>query len=165
MDIHVDGSGHLSWNGHRVRCALGRGGVAVKGGEGDGITPVGCFPLRRVMVRADRHEPPDTGLPLSVIEENHGWCDDPASPDYNTRITLPHEAGHEKLWRDDGLYDLVVEVGYNDAPIVPGRGSAIFLHIARPDYGPTEGCIALKLGDMLDLLRNCNGNDRLIIRP
>jgi L,D-peptidoglycan transpeptidase YkuD (ErfK/YbiS/YcfS/YnhG family) len=170
MDIHVDSTGFLSWTdaeniGHRVRCAFGRGGIGEKSGEGDGITPLGQYPLRAVMVRADRVAMPHTDLPVSKIRQNDGWCDDPASPNYNTRITLPHSASHEELWRDDGLYDVVVEVGYNDDPVKAERGSAIFMHVARPGYEPTEGCVALAIDDLLRLLRSCNSVTRLSVNP
>lgn len=136
-----------------VPCALGRGGVRTDKQEGDGATPVGIFPLRRLWYRADRHEaPPTRHLPMRVIGRDDGWCDDPQSPEYNRPIGLPHPARHERLWRSDALYDLVVELGYNDGPIVPGAGSAIFLHVARPDYAPTEGCVAIAKGDLLRLL-------------
>lgn len=165
MEFHVDSSGFLSWDGCRVLCALGRGGIGVKGGEGDAITPIGRYPLRGTLFRADRMALPATRLAVSDIQQSDGWCDDPASPDYNTRVSLPHPASHEILWRDDALYDVVIEVGYNDDPVEPGKGSAIFVHIARPDYGPTEGCVSLKHQDMLDLLQACDGDDWLVIGP
>lgn len=168
MDIIVDKSGMLAWNAgdaeHRVRCSLGRGGIGNKEGEGDGITPLGTFPLRAVMVRTDRVGLPETRLPVSKIMDNDGWCDDPDDPDYNTRISLPHSASHEKLSRDDHLYDVIVEVGYNDDPIVSGRGSAIFMHLARENYTPTEGCVGLALEDMIKLLENCDGETRLVVK-
>ena len=170
MDILVNNSGFLTWSSvgdatFRVRCALGRGGVGQKAGEGDGVTPVGCFPLRGIMVRRDRIDLPQTTLGVSNISINDGWCDDPASVDYNRRIVLPHPARHERLWREDGLYDVVVEVGYNDDPVVTGKGSAIFMHVARPGYGPTEGCVALALNDLLELLKACDNETRLVISP
>ena len=169
MNIYVDSSGYLSWidraeTEHNVRCALGRGGVGIKTGEGDGVTPGGSFPLRAVLVRTDRVALPETRLAVSKIMEDDGWCDDPASADYNTRISLPHPASHETLSREDGLYDVIVEVGYNDDPVVPGKGSAIFLHVARDDYGPTEGCIALNLDDLRELLKSCDAETQLVIR-
>ncbi len=168
MDIHVDCTGKLTWTDadnatHQVRCALGRGGIGLKGGEGDGVTPVGRFALRGIMVRTDRLAIPETALGSSSIGKNDGWCDDPASPDYNKRVKLPHSASHEELWRDDALYDVIVEVGYNDDPVEPGKGSAIFIHVARPGYEPTEGCVALKLDDLLALLKTCDRESRLII--
>ncbi|MBM3621733.1 MAG: hypothetical protein FJX20_13695 [Alphaproteobacteria bacterium] len=145
-----------------VPCALGRGGVRADKREGDGATPLGTFPMRRLWYRADRFEPPSTlGLPARVIRREDGWCDDPASPEYNRPVILPHAARHERLWRDDALYDLVVELGYNDDPIVAGAGSAIFLHVARPDYGPTEGCVAVARVDLLRLLGETGPDVRL----
>jgi L,D-peptidoglycan transpeptidase YkuD (ErfK/YbiS/YcfS/YnhG family) len=161
MEITVSADGTLVWPGGRLRCALGRGGVRADKREGDGATPVGVFPLRRLLVRRDRlpepHVPPVTGLPLVEIGPDDGWCDDPADPAYNRPVRLPFTAGHERLWRDDGLYDLVVVLGHNDEPPRPGLGSAIFLHLARPDYAPTEGCVALERGDLLRLLADCDG--------
>lgn len=125
------------------RCALGRGGVRVEKQEGDGATPAGLLPLRRILYRADRVAPPACRAPVEPIAPTDGWCDDPAHPDYNRQIRLPHPARHEELWREDALYDIIGVLGWNDAPVVRGRGSAIFLHLARPDLAPTEGCIAL----------------------
>jgi L,D-peptidoglycan transpeptidase YkuD (ErfK/YbiS/YcfS/YnhG family) len=145
-----------------VPCALGRGGVRADKREGDGATPLGSFPLRRLWYRADRlAEPRTRGLPIRPIGREDGWCDDPQAAEYNRPISLPHPARHERLWRDDALYDLVVELGYNDGPIVPGAGSAIFLHVARPDYGPTEGCVAVAKADLLQLLAGLSLDTRL----
>lgn len=156
MIIDIDPNGYASCGEHRWRCALGKGGLHIHKREGDGITPVGEYALGRVFYRPDRNPtPPETGLETYAIDMDWGWCDDPDHPDYNTLITLPHPAHHERLWRDDDLYDVVVEVLYNSAPIIAGRGSAIFMHIAKPDYAPTEGCIALKKDDLLALLRMC----------
>ena len=135
--------GPLAW-----RCAIGRGGIRAGKQEGDGATPVGVLPLRRVFYRADRVAAPACRLPVEPLSPADGWCDDPADAAYNRRVTLPHPARHEHLWRDDGLYDLVGVLGWNDAPVVRGRGSAIFLHLARPDLAPTEGCVALAGRDL-----------------
>ena len=169
MDILVDSSGFLTWTPEdgetrRVRCALGRGGTAEKTGEGDGITPIGSWPLRSVMVRADRITLPEMKLAVSKIMPNDGWCDDPTSQDYNMRISLPHPASHETLNRDDHLYDIIIEVGFNDDPIVPGKGSAIFIHLARENYGSTEGCVALAQNDLIELLAYCDSETRLIVQ-
>jgi len=168
MDIFVTARATVSWidpDGHHVDapCALGRGGVAKKSGEGDGITPLGRFPLRRVFYRPDRLEKPATGLNVVALEEHHGWCDDPLDAAYNTLVSRPFAARHETLWRDDALYDVIVELGYNDQPVIAGKGSAIFMHIAKPDYAPTEGCVALKKADLLGLLGGCDGKDFLVI--
>jgi L,D-peptidoglycan transpeptidase YkuD (ErfK/YbiS/YcfS/YnhG family) len=152
MRASVGRDGRLAVQGVVFRAALGRRGLTEHKEEGDGATPVGLLPLRRVLYRADRLRAPDCVVPVEPIAANDGWCDDPLSSDYNRMIRLPQEAHHEELWRADGLYDVVGVLGWNDAPVVKGRGSAIFLHVARPDYPPTNGCIALALGDLLLVL-------------
>lgn len=132
--------------------SIGRTGITRHKQEGDGATPAGRLPLRRILYRADRIARPATPLPVEPIAPDDGWCDDPAHPAYNRPIRLPHEARHEALWRGDHLYDLIVVLGWNDDPIRPGVGSAIFLHPRAPDGGPTEGCVALALGDLRALL-------------
>ena len=163
MKIAVSADGWLEVAGRRRRCALGRGGVVADKREGDGGTPAGRLPLRRVFYRADRlASPPATGLPVRPLAPDDGWCDAPDDPAYNRPIKHPYPASAERMWRDDGLYDVVVELGWNDDPVTPGRGSAIFLHVARPDWGPTEGCVALPLPDLLDLLALCRPGDALV---
>ncbi|WP_135465614.1 L,D-transpeptidase family protein [Crenalkalicoccus roseus] len=144
----VTPDGLLRLGGAVWRCALGRGGIRADKREGDGATPAALMPLRRVLYRADRVAPPVCTVPVEPIGPGDGWCDDPAHPDYNRPIALPHPARHERLWREDALYDIVGVLGWNDAPVVRGRGSAIFLHLARPDYAPTEGCVALAERDL-----------------
>lgn len=129
---------------HAWRCAVGRGGIRADKREGDGATPAGLLPLRRVLYRADRVAPPTAcAAPVEPIAPMDGWCDDPSHGDYNLLVSLPHPARHEALWRTDGLYDLIAVLGWNDAPVQRHRGSAIFLHVAWADLAPTEGCIAL----------------------
>jgi L,D-peptidoglycan transpeptidase YkuD (ErfK/YbiS/YcfS/YnhG family) len=135
-----------------MRAALGSAGVSAHKQEGDGATPAGVLPLRRVLYRLDRLSVPDCVVPVEPIAETDGWCFDPTHRDYNRPVHLPHEAACEELFRQDALYDVVGVLGWNDAPVVRGRGSAIFLHVARPDYGPTEGCVALALPDLLRVL-------------
>ena len=164
-EIVVAGQGWLEGGGRQWRCAIGHGGIRRDKKEGDGATPVGRCALRRLLSRRDRlGEAPATSLPAAAMARDDGWCDDPSDPAYNRQVTLPFEASHEKLWRDDGLYDVVVVLGHNDDPPVPGLGSAIFLHVARPNYGPTEGCVALALDDLLDLLSHC-GPDTVLTVP
>jgi len=134
------------------RAALGRSGVRSDKHEGDGATPVGSLPLRRVLYRADRSPPPECAVPVEPIALTDGWCDDERQADYNRMIRLPHDGHYEELWRQDGIYDIVGVLGWNDGPVQRGRGSAIFLHVARSEYQPTEGCIALALPDLLRLL-------------
>jgi L,D-peptidoglycan transpeptidase YkuD (ErfK/YbiS/YcfS/YnhG family) len=136
----------------RMPCALGRGGRRALKREGDGATPIGHWPLREVFYRADRVARPQTILSVKTLRPDDGWCDDPRDRNYNRRVRLPYAAGHERLWREDRLYDLIVVLGYNDIPRVRGRGSAIFMHMATPGLAPTEGCIALREADLRRLL-------------
>lgn len=148
MEALVTGDGFLRMAGAQWRCCHGRGGISAHKQEGDGATPAGLLPLRRVLFRADRDAAPRTTAPAEPIAPADGWCDDPADARYNRAVSLPYPARHEELWRTDTLYDIVGVLGWNDAPVVPRRGSAIFLHLARPDYAPTEGCIALAAPDL-----------------
>ena len=163
FEVHADGVFFLT--GREARCALGRGGVAPMGvkREGDGATPAGLWPLRRLYFRPDRMAAPATRLPTTALTPSDGWCDAPSDPAYNRPVRLPYPASAEHLWREDEVYDLIVVLGYNDAPVVAGRGSAIFLHVARPDYSPTEGCVALHKADLLDCLAGASEWDALCI--
>jgi len=145
----------------RWRCVLGAGGVREDKVEGDSATPVGEFPLRRIYFRNDRLVLPKVRLPVRPIAEHDGWCDDPLSPVYNRLVRVPNDWSHEKMWREDGLYDLVVVVGYNDDPPEGEWGSAIFLHIARDDMSPTRGCIAFARDDLLELVTLLDPETRL----
>ena len=152
MEAIVHPDGRLTWRGETIHCAIGVAGVRQHKIEGDGTTPAGILPLRRVLYRADRVPPPRCAVPIEPIAPDDGWCDAPGHADYNRLVRLPHEARHEEFWRRDGIYDVIGVLGWNDSPIVKGRGSAIFLHVARPDYAPTEGCVALGLPDLMRLL-------------
>lgn len=163
MEINVWPPGNLYWNGNPVRCVIGRTGIRAEKREGDGATPAGSFPLRRVMYRPDRLAAPVTGLSVRPLDPGDGWCDDPTHAAYNRLVTLPFAAGHERLWREDAVYDVIVELGYNDDPVEPGLGSAVFMHAARPDFAPTEGCIALAPADLLELLEQCREGSRLSV--
>lgn len=144
--------GLLHFQGGIFRCAIGKGGRRADKREGDGATPIGLLPLRRLFYRADRLALPRGAVPIAPIAPDDGWCDDPTHADYNRHIRLPHPARHEELWRPDAIYDVFAVLGWNDAPVIGGRGSAIFLHLARPGFSPTEGCIALEQRDLLRVL-------------
>jgi len=165
MEILVRLPETLSWNATDVRCAMGRGGITNDKNEGDGATPVGRLPLRRVFYRPDRLDAPQTNLSVRAISADDGWCDAPEDAFYNRLIQRPFTASHETLWRDDHVYDVIVELGYNDDPVAPGLGSAIFMHVARPAFEPTEGCVALALDDLLELLRHCDETAVLSVMP
>jgi L,D-peptidoglycan transpeptidase YkuD (ErfK/YbiS/YcfS/YnhG family) len=158
-------AGRLIWPGAEAQAACGRGGVRDDKREGDGASPAGTFPLLCCCYRPDRVAPPATGLPLTALHPDDGWVDDPADPQYNRPVSLPYPASHERMWREDGLYDIVVPIGYNTDPPVPGRGSAIFLHVASPDFAPTEGCVAVRRGVLLGLLRVLGPGSTITIRP
>lgn len=142
--------------GRSYRAALGRSGLTGDKREGDGGTPIGRFALRQLLYRQDRLEKPKTSLPCAPIEPDDGWCDDPKDANYNRPVKLPYPASAETMWREDGLYDLVVVLGHNDDPPIPGLGSAIFFHLANPDYAPTAGCVAVSFADMLEILAACD---------
>ncbi len=163
--LHAEAGLELG-DGRVVRAAIGKGGFkpARLKREGDGATPVGIWRLKHVLYRPDRAGPPATNLPASAIEQNDGWCDAPNDPAYNRPVTLPYPASAEAMWREDGAYDLVVVLGHNDAPPVAGLGSAIFMHLAREDYSPTEGCVALSRPDLEALLRMAKPGDALEVR-
>src|SRR5262249_32310951 len=163
LRIRVGADGVLRWESGAYRCALGRGGVRVDKREGDGATPAGRFPLRRVLYRPDRGPAPATRLPVAALTPNDGWCDDPKDPQYNRPVQLPYAGRHETLWRDDALYDIVVVIGHNDAPVVAGMGSAVFLHLASTDYRPTQGCVALARQDLLQVLAGAGPDTALEI--
>jgi L,D-peptidoglycan transpeptidase YkuD (ErfK/YbiS/YcfS/YnhG family) len=136
-------------------CAIGAGGFVSSGEEkheGDRKTPVGTFPLRACFFRGDRVEKPKTGLPVYEITPAFGWCDDPQHPEYNRPVVRPFAASHEELYRKDHIYDLLVVIGYNDEPVVPRCGSAIFLHLAREGYPPTRGCVAVTEAHLREIL-------------
>ncbi len=148
--VQPDGVFRLA--GECYRAAIGRSGIRADKSEGDGATPSGLLPLRRVLYRADRIAPPRAVVPREPIAPEDGWCDDPDDPAYNRRIRLPYPARHEELWRADRVYDIIGVLGWNDDPPLRGRGSAIFLHVATPDFAPTAGCIALAPCDLRAVL-------------
>ena len=144
-------------------CALGRSGPTRAKREGDGATPVGCFRLLQGFYRADHGPRPRTRLPLARVRPAQGWCDDPGDRRYNRLVPLPCAASHEEMRRQDHLYDLVIDIAWNRGPIVRGRGSAIFLHLARPGFMPTEGCVAVEPGKVRRLVERIGPRTRIRI--
>jgi L,D-peptidoglycan transpeptidase YkuD (ErfK/YbiS/YcfS/YnhG family) len=161
-------SGTLHFKGREYACVLGRSGVVHPKHEGDGGTPAGTFPLREVRYRADRVPQPKTGLVAFETNPTDGWCDEPADPAYNRLVRMPYRSDAEVMWREDNVYDILAVIGTNDAPPVPGAGSAIFLHVARtgPDGAlkPTAGCVAMKEDDLLAVLAGCELETLIDIR-
>ena len=151
-------AGTVTAFGAVVRAAFGKGGAIAAGAkhEGDGASPLGCWPIRTALLRPDRMTPPAARLPWRWLRPGDGWSDDVADPAYNRPVSHPHGFGAERLWRADCAYDVVVVLGHNDTPPCAPLGSAIFLHCSQPDYRPTEGCVALDravLADWLTLLQ------------
>jgi len=136
------------------RCATGRNGLSKNKKEGDGCTPVGTFSFREVFYRADKIVKPICQLPIRELTKSDCWCDDPKDSNYNRFVMLPYAASHEELWRKDDVYDVIVVIGYNDRPIHPGAGSAIFMHVTEGDYLATSGCVSLALDDLLKVVSN-----------
>jgi L,D-peptidoglycan transpeptidase YkuD (ErfK/YbiS/YcfS/YnhG family) len=155
--------GWLTADGQPVPVALGRGGIRANKREGDGGTPKGTFRPRQLWWRADRHPRPRTFLPVRAIRPEDAWCEDPTSPHYNQPIRLARTRGGDRLMRDDHLYDFIVEIDHNSSPRIAGRGSAVFLHLARDNFGPTAGCVSMTKSAMLRLLRRLGPETKIVI--
>jgi L,D-peptidoglycan transpeptidase YkuD (ErfK/YbiS/YcfS/YnhG family) len=156
--------GRLSWSGGSAAAVAGRGGVRPDKREGDGATPAGAYPLASGFYREDRVGPRPSALPMRPLIQNDAWVDDPADAQYNRLVALPYPARTEQLWRNDRLYDLLIVIGYNMEPVVPGAGSAIFLHVARPNFSNTEGCIAVRRGVLIRLIPLLGPGSMITIR-
>ena len=148
----------------KTQCVVGRTGIRQDKREGDGATPAGRFPLRRLLFRQDRIATIVSYLPVEPIKTTDGWSDDPNDALYNQQIALPHLHHHEALWRSDSLYDIVIVIGYNDTPAIPGKGSAIFLHVSHPGMTGTDGCIAIPPRAMVRLAGLCDTTTFIDIR-
>lgn len=155
--------GYLAFGPFRVPCALGRSGVKALKCEGDMATPRGRFRLRGVFYNADRGSRPRTALALRSLRRTDGWCDTPSDRNYNRFVSLPYPKSAERLWREDTVYDMIIVLGYNDVPRIRNRGSAIFMHLARPGFLPTEGCVALCRADLLRVLQAVTRRSEIII--
>jgi L,D-peptidoglycan transpeptidase YkuD (ErfK/YbiS/YcfS/YnhG family) len=155
--------GWLTSGGFIIPVALGRGGITADKREGDGGTPRGTFRPRRLWWRADRHRRPHTLLPIRAIEPQDAWCEDPSHRHYNQPVRLDRDQAGDRLSRDDHLYDFVIEIDHNTRPRVAGRGSAVFLHLARNNFVPTAGCVAMNKAAMLHLLARIGPSTRIVI--
>lgn len=160
--IIVKKSGYLKYKKFEFRCALGKAGIKNKTKEGDNITPKGTYKAIKLFYRSDKISKIKTFLKKFKIKKNMGWCDDPRSKFYNKEIKLPSLYSHEKLYRKDNIYDLVVVLNYNFKPIIKNKGSAIFIHVTNK-YKSTQGCIALKKEDLIKLLSVIKKNTKIKI--
>lgn len=155
--------GILVLDGRPLPVALGRGGLKANKREGDGGTPIGKFRPLRLWWRKDRHARPRTGLPVRPIQQDDGWCEEPSNRRYNRPIRIEPESNADRLMRDDHLYDFIIEIDHNACPRIKGRGSAVFLHLARPGFAPTAGCIAMTKASMLRLLARLDRRTRIVV--
>jgi L,D-peptidoglycan transpeptidase YkuD (ErfK/YbiS/YcfS/YnhG family) len=150
--IYINKSGYLKYKNLKFRCALGKAGIGKKIKEGDNITPKGTYKIIKIFYRKDRIKELVSQIKLIQIKKNMGWCDDPKSKKYNQLIYLPTKYSHEKLYKRDNIYDLILVLNYNIKPIIKNKGSAIFIHIARKNYKKTAGCIALEKNNLIKLV-------------
>ena len=155
--------GWLTGPGLTFPVALGRGGIRANKREGDGGTPRGVFHPRRLWWRADRHQRPRSFLASRAIMPADAWCEDPDDRHYNRPIRVARGHKGDRLMRADHLYDFIVEIDHNAKPRIAGRGSAVFLHLARGNFGPTAGCVAMTKSAMLRLLRRLGPRTKIMI--
>ncbi len=161
--IIINKFGYLKYRELKFRCSLGKAGISKKVVEGDNITPKGIYKIIKIYYRGDRIKNIISKIKLIKIKDNMGWCDDPISKKYNQLIKLPTKYHHEKLYRNDKLYDIVLVLDYNMNPIVKGKGSAIFLHLSKNLKNKTSGCVALRKKDMLELIKKIKKNTKIVI--
>jgi len=161
--IIVKKSGYLKYKNLKFRCALGESGIKKKEKEGDNVTPKGIFKIIKMYYRPDKIKNITTDVKKIKIKKNMGWCDDSRSRSYNQQIKLPNKFGHEKLFRNDNLYDLILVLNYNINPTIKYKGSAIFIHIAKNSYKKTKGCIALKKEHLIELISKIKKNTKIKI--
>ena len=161
--IIVKRSENLLFKNLKFRCSLGKNGVTKNKVEGDKCTPSGIYRLKQVFYRADRIKKITTNLKKIIIKKNMGWCDDSSSKKYNQLIKIPNKFSHEKLYRKDHIYDIIVVLNYNMNPVIKNKGSAIFMHIAKKNYSKTLGCIGLKKNDLLEILNKVKKNNKIKI--
>ena len=161
--IIIKKSGYLQYKNLKFRCALGKAGIKKKEKEGDNVTPKGTFKITKMYYRPDKIKNITSLVKKIKIKNNMGWCDDPSSNLYNRQIKLPNKFSHEKLYRKDNLYDLILVLNYNVNPIIKNKGSAIFIHIAKKNYKKTKGCIALKKKHLIKLISKIKKNTKIKI--
>tara|TARA_Y100001970_G_scaffold227976_1_gene282242 strand:- start:2310 stop:2801 length:492 start_codon:yes stop_codon:yes gene_type:complete len=153
----------LIYKGYKLKCSLGKFGTTSSKKEGDLATPKGIFDIGALYYRKDRIQLPKCKLIKKIIKKNMGWCDDVKSKLYNKEIRFPFKYKAEKLYIKNNIYDLIINIKYNQKPIIKGKGSAIFLHIAKKKYKPTKGCIAIKKNDFLKILPLINKKTKIIV--
>tara|TARA_B100001057_G_C22731359_1_gene903930 strand:- start:338 stop:838 length:501 start_codon:yes stop_codon:yes gene_type:complete len=149
---------YLTFNNYKAKCSIGKRGIGYKRKEGDLITPKGKYKIKYILYRKDRVKKIQSKIKSIIIKKNMGWCDDPASKQYNKLIKLPSKFKCEKLYKRQNIYDIILVLNYNMNPVVKGKGSAIFIHVAKKNYKKTEGCIALKKTDLVKIIKGLKRN-------
>ena len=162
--IIINKSKYLKYKDLKFKCAIGKAGIRKKKKEGDNITPKGIYKIIKIYYRDDRIKKISSKFKLIKITKKMGWCDDPKSKEYNQLIKLPNKYSHEKLYKKNNTYDLLLVLDYNMKPIVKNKGSAIFIHVAKRNYKPTAGCIALKKKDLLKLTKIIKLSTKILIK-
>ena len=149
---------YLTYENYKVKCALGKRGIAFKRKEGDFVTPKGKYKIKYILYRKDRIKKIDSKIKKIAIKKNMGWCNDSKSKNYNRLIKLPSVYNFEKLFKNNNTYDILIVLDYNMNPTIKNKGSAIFIHVAKKNYKKTEGCIALKKNDLLKIIKKLKKN-------
>ena len=157
MHIYINNK-FISYNNYKAKCAVGKRGISIKKKEGDFITPKGTFKIREIFYRKDRVQNLITKIKKTVIRKNMGWCDDPKSKKYNKLIYFPFKHSAEKLYRRENIYDIILVLNFNMNPVKKNKGSAIFIHVAKKNFQPTQGCIALDKSELIKMVKSIKIN-------
>ena len=157
MHIYINNK-FISYNNYKAKCAVGKRGISIKKKEGDFITPKGTFKIREIFYRKDRVQNLITRLKKTVIRKNMGWCDDPKSKKYNKLVYFPFKHSAEKLYRSENIYDIILVLNFNMNPVKKNKGSAIFIHVAKKNFQPTQGCVALDKSELIKMVKSIKKN-------
>ena len=154
---------YLNFNNYKAKCSIGKRGIGLKKKEGDLITPKGKYKIKYILYRKDRIGKIQSKVKKIIIKKDMGWCDDPNSKQYNKLVKLPSDYKHEKLYKNENIYDIILVLNYNMKPIVKNKGSAIFIHVAKNNYRKTEGCVAIKKKHLLKITKELEKNTMVVI--
>ena len=154
---------YLTYNNYKAKCAIGKRGIGLKRKEGDLITPEGNYKIKYILFRKDRIKNIKSKVKKIEIKKNMGWCDDPQSKEYNKIVKLPSIYSHEKLYKKENIYDIIIVLNYNMHPIIKNKGSAIFIHIAKKNYKKTAGCVAIEKKRLLKIIKELKKNTEVRI--
>ena len=154
---------YLTYKNYKAKCAIGKRGIGLKRKEGDLITPKGNYKIKYIMFRKDRIKNIKSKVKKIEIKKNMGWCDDPRSKEYNKIVKLPSVYSHEKLYKKENVYDIIIVLNYNMHPIIKNKGSAIFIHVAKKNYKKTEGCVAVGKNYLLKIIKELKKNTKVRI--